>query len=83
MKFNIIVIAIIILSLTACGGRSTKNQDAHTHGEGCTHENQATTEQEIPAQESFKVEADTTIVVTDTVKSKPHTHSHNGKTHSH
>ena len=82
MKIKILAIAII-LGLSACGGRSSNKQDSHTHDDGSVHSDHSNNhEQTVPEQESFKVEADTTIVV-DTVKAKTHTHSHNEHTHSH
>ena len=90
MKVKLLAIAAIILGFSACGGRSANNQNSHnpetctehnhnthTHADGTVHSDHA------PEQESFKVQADTIIVVTDTVKAVTHTHSHNGQTHTH
>jgi uncharacterized protein YxeA len=75
----IIIIAVIFFGLTSCVSRSAHNH-SHDH-ENCTeHDHVHVT----PNQESFKVEADSTLVKTDTVvRNQPRTHSHNGRTHTH
>jgi hypothetical protein len=85
MKVKALTITtLIILCITACGGRSSNNQDMHTHGEGCTHEKHAITEQQTPEQESFKVEISDATEEAEPVKhEKGSTHSHNGKEHKH
>ena len=81
MKTNIIIIVLLaaLFSLSSCGGRSSNNQNTHTHSSDCAHEHQTSTGQQAPAQESFKVEADTTIKA----DSAPQPHNHEGCTHTH
>jgi hypothetical protein len=78
-KFFSIVFSVLLLSLISCGGRSTNNQNTHTHEDGSVHENHAT-EQPAPKQESFKVETDN---VTHKVDSVQHDHSHGEHGHEH
>ena len=80
-KIKIIVFSAILFGLISCGGRNSNKNNTHTHEDGSVHENHAT-EQVIPQQESFKVEADSTAVETDTVK-HDHSHNHSGHTHTH
>ena len=78
MKVKIIVIAtIIIISLTACGGRSSNSQNTHSHESGTAHSHNTHTHADgtvhsdhAPEQESFKVETDSNTV------EQNHTHKH-------
>ena len=75
MKVKVLAIATVIISgLTACGGKSLNNQDTHNH-ENCTEHDHRRHKKETPIQESFKVEVDSIMVETDTVKHN-HTHDH-------
>ncbi|MDR0295888.1 MAG: hypothetical protein LBH91_06900 [Prevotellaceae bacterium] len=78
-KITLIVLLAALLGLSSCGGRSSNNQNTHTHSENCAHEHQTSTGQQAPAQESFKAEADSTIKA-DTA---PQSYSHEGCTHTH
>ena len=94
MKFRIFIIAIVIVfGLTSCRGRSSNNQthshenctehnhnhNTHTHADGTVHSDHAP-EHKTPQQESFKVEADSSTVNTNTVK---HNHGHDKHDHQH
>ena len=72
-KIIIIVFSAVVLGLTACSGKSSKNQDAH-NPETCTDH---VHEQVAPKQESFKVEADSSTV------EQNHTHDHSHDNHDH
>ncbi|OJV38816.1 MAG: hypothetical protein BGO33_13380 [Bacteroidia bacterium 43-41] len=79
MKSRILlaILATGLFFLTACTGKSAQN--THTHEDGTVHEEHAT-DQAVPQQETFKVEADTAVIERDTTQ---HSHSHDGHTHSH
>lgn len=79
-KIIIIVFSALLFGLTSCGGRSSNNQNTHTHEDGSVHGDHAT-EQATPKQESFKTEADTTLKA-DTVKHN-HDHDHSETGHKH
>ena len=71
-KIIIIVFSAVVLGLTACSGKSSKNQDAHNH-ENCTEH---THNHAAPKQESFKVEGDSIIVDADSHENCPEGHDH-------
>lgn len=76
----VIIISISFFFLTACVGNTSK-QNTHIHEDGSVHDNHAT-EQVTPVQESFKVEADTTLLNAET-EENVHSHDHNESTHKH
>lgn len=78
-KITFILIAILSIGLTvSCGNSSNKKQDTHAHDDGSVHEAHGTEEvaKPAPAQESFKVEADTTKVQEPVKKAHDHDHAH-------
>jgi hypothetical protein len=84
MKKIFQAIAICGFLFASCGNHSNNNA-THTHDDGSVHSDHAT-EQARPAQESFKTNADTGTLKTDSLKKKQenHTHDHgDGKPHKH
>ena len=81
-RIIIIVFAVILLGLTSCGRKRSDNStehnhNTHTHADGTVHSDHAP-EQDLPQQESFKVEADSVTLKADTAT---HDHSHDGHNH--
>lgn len=86
MKKLLVILAIAGFIFTSCANEKKKEStDLHTHEDGTTHRNEEHNHDNtaMPDQESFEVEADTTI--SDTVK-EVHAHDHdheNGHEHQH
>ncbi len=74
----IAVFSVLFLGLTSCGG-GTKKQNTHTHEDGSVHDDHAA-DPAKPAQETFKVEADTTAAKKDSLNQK---HDDHGQAHDH
>jgi hypothetical protein len=72
-KISNIVLSGILFGFVFCMSCSQKKQDTHTHEEGSMCEDHVITEQPMPEQESFKVEADSNTV---SVNSAEHDHGH-------
>ena len=88
MKFSksiiTILFSIVFLVLTSCGGDKKKNNEStHTHEDGSVHQNHVVEEASKPtAQETFKVEADSTTSTTNPAHDHDHDHDHeDGHTH--
>ena len=81
-KYIIILFAAALLGLASCGHRNTNKQGTHTHEDGSSHGDHATEQTAVPAQESFKVEADSTAVEA-TPTDHGHSHDHSGDDHGH
>lgn len=83
-----IQLALIVLTISlliACGGSSQKNE-AHIHGDDCSHTHDSKSHTHENEQESFTVEADSlhSHEGEELKKSEPRPHKHaDGKTHSH
>jgi hypothetical protein len=81
-KIIIIVFSAILYCLTSCGSRSANNHahengaahspNTHVHADGTVHEGATHSDSEntMPVQESFKVEADSSAI------NHNHGHSH-------
>ena len=85
-RIIIIVFAVILFGLTSCGRKRSENStehnhNTHTHADGTVHSDHAP-EQDLPQQESFKVEADSATVKADSVKQE-HDHDHSDPNHQH
>lgn len=78
------LMVLLFLGLTSCGGGIKKNSDGtHTHDDGSLHQDHAT-EASPAEQESFKVEADSTVTTANPAHDHDHGHDHgDGKTHKH
>lgn len=78
MKLKIINIIFsgILFGLIFCGACTTKNQDGHSHEDGSECEHHTETEQSMPKQEHFKVEADSMTAEADSIEHDHHYHSH-------
>lgn len=77
---KLMIMAVALLALTACGGNKNQNHGTHVHEDGSVHENHAP-EATPAAQETFKVEADTTVAA-EAEKHHDHGHDH-GHDHNH
>jgi PBP1b-binding outer membrane lipoprotein LpoB len=73
MRYFIII--IIALFFASCGNGASENKNAkkseHTHADGTVHVHdncEGHAEENSPNQESFKVEADSSVVKSDSVK---------------
>lgn len=76
IKSIILVLSVLFLGLTSCGGGS-KTNDTHTHDDGSVHQDHSTETAKPAEQESFKVEADT---LTSTANPA---HEHGDDAHGH
>ncbi|MDP3398445.1 MAG: hypothetical protein Q8S23_04800 [Bacteroidales bacterium] len=79
----ILISAFIILSLNSCNNSSNKNQPegTHVHDDGSVHESHTDETKSTTPQESFQVEADTTV--TQPEKKDDHGHDHSDPNHKH
>lgn len=77
----IIFLSIFTIVLTSCNNSpSAVNKNSHTHADGSVHsEHSECQDTDMPAQESFKVEADTAGICTGE-QNPDHDHHHD---HSH
>lgn len=81
---KIIILAITIFSLTACGNNTSSTPCTHTHEDGTVHhdhEHESACETTTPTQESFQVEE--TDTTGSTAPSECHTEGHHHHDHSH
>lgn len=81
MKTKIMMLAVALFFITACGeNNGNNNQGTHVHEDGTTHENHAHETKKPSTQECFKVDADTTILESEHQHNHDHDHGHD---HSH
>lgn len=83
-KIIILVLSVLFLGLTSCGGGSKKN-GTHTHDDGPVHRDHSTETVKPTEQESFKAEADTlTSTANPAHEHGDGSHDHgDGKVHKH
>lgn len=79
----ILISAFIILSLNSCNSSSNKNQptSTHVHDDGSVHEAHTEETKSTTPQESFQVEADSTVI--EAAKKDDHKHDHSDPNHKH
>jgi hypothetical protein len=79
ISLTFIILLFISISICSCGGAKKKSSGTHTHEDGTEHQDHPVEPAPaIPAQETFKVEADSTT----STANPAHDHG-NGQLHDH
>ena len=85
MRNIFFTIAICAILFSSCHNNSSKKTDTHLHEDGTEHINHDNSEEKMPKQELFEVEADSLTIKNDSLNSdQKMEHSHDdGHIHKH